>query len=144
MIDRDGRLFHVILNFLRDGAAVLPSDEADLEALVVEARYYLLPDLAKQVRCSGSGAGAGPGGWWWLVVVGKKASMAGATRKVKGKDHNAWAQRCHAQAAYSADCSSSSRVARTVSDIRKKKKRERTVWADPTEESHCCCFDLCP
>merc|ERR1719201_122637 len=43
MIDRDGRLFHVILNFLRDGAAVLPSDEADLEA-----RYYLLPDLAKQ------------------------------------------------------------------------------------------------
>lgn len=39
-IDRDPKHFGVILNFLRDGFAVLPRDEQALREIMVEAAYY--------------------------------------------------------------------------------------------------------
>ena len=39
-IDRDPKHFALILNFLRDGFAVLPRDEQVLTEIMVEAAYY--------------------------------------------------------------------------------------------------------
>ena len=39
-IDRDPKHFALILNFLRDGFAVLPRDEQALTEIMVEAAYY--------------------------------------------------------------------------------------------------------
>jgi hypothetical protein len=39
-IDRDPKHFGLILNFLRDGLAVLPRDEQALREIMVEAAYY--------------------------------------------------------------------------------------------------------
>ncbi len=39
-VDRDPKHFALILNFLRDGFAVLPRDEQVLTEIMVEAAYY--------------------------------------------------------------------------------------------------------
>ena len=39
-IDRDPKHFALILNFLRDGFAVLPRDEQALTEIMVEAAHY--------------------------------------------------------------------------------------------------------
>ena len=39
-VDRDPKHFGVILNYLRDGFAVLPRDEQALREIMVEAAYY--------------------------------------------------------------------------------------------------------
>ena len=39
-IDRDPKHFALILNFLRDGFAVLPRDEQALTEIMVEAAFY--------------------------------------------------------------------------------------------------------
>ncbi|KAL3941268.1 MAG: hypothetical protein SGARI_000663 [Bacillariaceae sp.] len=51
-IDRDGRHFHHILNYLRCHGAVvtLPTDALSKEELVVEADFYGIQDLVKAVR----------------------------------------------------------------------------------------------
>ena len=43
-VDRDPKHFALILNFLRDGFAVLPRDEQALTEIMVEAAHY-------KVRC---------------------------------------------------------------------------------------------
>ena len=42
-IDRDPKHFALILNFLRDGFAVLPRDEQALTEIMVEAAHYKVP-----------------------------------------------------------------------------------------------------
>ncbi len=42
-IDRDGRLFGILLNALRTEALLIPSDFHDYEALAVEIEFYQLP-----------------------------------------------------------------------------------------------------
>ena len=54
-IDRDGRHFHDVLNFLRDGREkwVRPTDETVLRELLNEAEYYGLDVLMTALRkCS--------------------------------------------------------------------------------------------
>ncbi|GMS88446.1 hypothetical protein PENTCL1PPCAC_10621, partial [Pristionchus entomophagus] len=47
-IDRDSRIFPVILAFLRDGSSLpLPRDEWMLQRIAHEARYFNLPDLER-------------------------------------------------------------------------------------------------
>lgn len=48
-IDRDPKHFALILNFLRDGFAVLPRDEQALTEIMVEAAHY-------KARCTLSSA----------------------------------------------------------------------------------------
>ncbi|BDA46507.1 probable BTB/POZ domain-containing protein KCTD7 at N-terminal half [Coccomyxa sp. Obi] len=51
-LDRDGRHFHDILNFLRDGAFTYPEDGADFKYLLelrAEAEYYCLASLVEQI-----------------------------------------------------------------------------------------------
>ena len=53
-IDRDGKYFQHILNFLRVGGNVvspLPAVEASREALAVEADFYGLEDLCMPFKC---------------------------------------------------------------------------------------------
>jgi len=45
VIERSGKHFDAILNFLRDGSIALPESKAELSELYVEARYYLIQDL---------------------------------------------------------------------------------------------------
>ncbi|KAI2578016.1 potassium channel tetramerization domain containing 13 [Homo sapiens] len=59
LIDRSGRHFGTILNYLRDGSVPLPESTRELGELLGEARYYLVQgliedcQLALQVRAFG-------------------------------------------------------------------------------------------
>ncbi|OQR71269.1 BTB/POZ domain-containing protein KCTD1-like [Tropilaelaps mercedesae] len=49
-IDRDGKLFRHILNYLRCGHLVLPDDFHELELLREEAKYYDIPTLTREIE----------------------------------------------------------------------------------------------
>lgn len=48
LIDRCGKHFAKILNFLRDGFVPLPDNQHELNELLIEAKYYLIQDLIDQ------------------------------------------------------------------------------------------------
>eukprot|EP00891_Asterochloris_glomerata_P003756 jgi/Astpho2/3756/fgenesh1_pg.00060_%23_56_t len=50
-VDRDPKHFRLILNFLRDGTAALPSDPIELQEIKQEAEFFQLEDLKQQVVC---------------------------------------------------------------------------------------------
>ncbi|VDM69148.1 unnamed protein product [Strongylus vulgaris] len=50
LIDRSGRHFGVILDFLRDGFVPLPDCRVEVEQILAEARYYLVQDLAAECQ----------------------------------------------------------------------------------------------
>eukprot|EP00051_Salpingoeca_urceolata_P023952 m.413447 g.413447 ORF g.413447 m.413447 type:complete len:149 (+) comp20173_c0_seq2:91-537(+) len=50
-VDRDGRLFHYILNFLRDGTVPLPDSEADRRMLLTEVCWYRRARLGEAGHC---------------------------------------------------------------------------------------------
>lgn len=52
MIDRCGKHFGTILNFLRDGVAPLPEAQKGLAELLAEAKYYCISDLAESCERS--------------------------------------------------------------------------------------------
>ena len=45
LIDRCGKHFPLILNFLRDGTVPLPQNEVELQEVLIEAKYYLIEQL---------------------------------------------------------------------------------------------------
>jgi hypothetical protein len=49
-IDRDGKLFRHVLNFMRTGYVSLPSAFDDHEGLLVEARFYELNEMVRQLE----------------------------------------------------------------------------------------------
>ncbi len=49
-IDRDPTFFHYILNYLRNGCVVLPNETDELEQLSVEAEYYGVDELVKEIE----------------------------------------------------------------------------------------------
>lgn len=48
LIDRCGKHFGTILNFLRDDSVPLPDNQRDLQELMTEARYYCISELVEQ------------------------------------------------------------------------------------------------
>ena len=46
LIDRCGKHFGTILNYLRDGGVPLPESRREIEELLAEAKYYLVQGLA--------------------------------------------------------------------------------------------------
>jgi len=50
LIERSGKHFGTVLNYLRDGAAPLPEQRQDLEELLAEAKYYCVKELETQVE----------------------------------------------------------------------------------------------
>jgi hypothetical protein len=49
-IDRDGKLFRHVLNFLRTSRLVLPENFNDFEALIAEAKFYELETMVTQLE----------------------------------------------------------------------------------------------
>ena len=49
-IDRDGKTFRHILNYMRTNRVVLPESFSDYESLVDEAKYYELDAMVKQIE----------------------------------------------------------------------------------------------
>lgn len=47
MIDRCGKHFGTILNFLRDGSVPLPDNSRDMAELLTEAKYYCISELVE-------------------------------------------------------------------------------------------------
>ncbi|XP_078468138.1 BTB/POZ domain-containing adapter for CUL3-mediated RhoA degradation protein 2 [Lampetra planeri] len=52
LIDRCGKHFGTILNFLRDGAVPLPESRTEIEELLTEAKYYLVQGLGQQCHAA--------------------------------------------------------------------------------------------
>jgi len=50
LIDRDGKHFGAILNYLRDGIIRIPTNKQDLYELLKEAQFYLLEDVIRQCQ----------------------------------------------------------------------------------------------
>jgi len=48
-IDRDGKYFRFILNYLRDGDVLIPDDTFIKKSVIVEARFYALKELEKRI-----------------------------------------------------------------------------------------------
>ncbi|KAM3177615.1 BTB/POZ domain-containing adapter for CUL3-mediated RhoA degradation protein 3 [Hymenolepis weldensis] len=47
LLDRSGKHFHLVLNYLRDGSVPLPDSRQDLEELLIETRFYCLEGLRR-------------------------------------------------------------------------------------------------
>lgn len=47
LIDRCGKHFPLILNFLRDGTVPLPQNEVELKEVLIEAKYYCIEQLVE-------------------------------------------------------------------------------------------------
>lgn len=47
MVDRCGKHFGTILNFLRDGSVPLPDSTREMAELLAEAKYYCISELAE-------------------------------------------------------------------------------------------------
>ena len=50
LIDRCGKHFGTILNFLRDGTVPLPESRRELLELQKEAKYYLIEELVRTIE----------------------------------------------------------------------------------------------
>ncbi|XP_019854127.1 PREDICTED: BTB/POZ domain-containing adapter for CUL3-mediated RhoA degradation protein 3-like [Amphimedon queenslandica] len=50
LIDRSGKHFGLILNFLRDGSVALPESKKECTELLAEAKFYLIDDLSDAVE----------------------------------------------------------------------------------------------
>lgn len=50
MIDRCGKHFGIILNFLRDGSIPLPENPREIAELLAEAKYYCVAELGKNLE----------------------------------------------------------------------------------------------
>ena len=50
MLDRCGRHFGLVLNFLRDGSVPLPEDSRELEEVLKEAQYYRVQGLVQHCQ----------------------------------------------------------------------------------------------
>ena len=50
LIDRSGKYFGVVLNFLRDGTVALPDSRRELLEILQEAKYYLVQDLVNLIE----------------------------------------------------------------------------------------------
>lgn len=49
-IDRDGKVFRFVLNFMRTGHLSLPQNFDDYETLLEEAKYYQLDEMCRQIE----------------------------------------------------------------------------------------------
>lgn len=56
-IDRDGKAFRYVLNFMRTGRLSLPVNFDDFETLLEEARYYQLTEMVNQIEAKSGSAG---------------------------------------------------------------------------------------
>uniref|UniRef100_UPI00358E70B0 BTB/POZ domain-containing adapter for CUL3-mediated RhoA degradation protein 3-like n=1 Tax=Myxine glutinosa TaxID=7769 RepID=UPI00358E70B0 len=52
LIDRSGKYFGTVLNYLRDGAVPMPECRTEIEELQTEAKYYLVQGLVDQCQAA--------------------------------------------------------------------------------------------
>mmetsp|Transcript_55268 Transcript_55268/g.140138 ORF Transcript_55268/g.140138 Transcript_55268/m.140138 type:complete len:289 (-) Transcript_55268:89-955(-) len=90
-IDRDGRNFHHILNFLRDGKYPVALARREREEVVREASFYGLEAMAAHLRADlgtwqdGGSGGSGEGG-----VLSQAVSASEATEMVMSRGLEEW------------------------------------------------------
>lgn len=49
LIDRSGKHFGTILNYLRDGKVPMPDAKTELKELLIETKFYCLQELSNEV-----------------------------------------------------------------------------------------------
>lgn len=52
LIDRCGKHFGTVLNYLRDGVVPLPESRRETEELLAEAKYYLVQGLVDECQAA--------------------------------------------------------------------------------------------
>lgn len=67
LIDRSGRHFGTILNYLRDGSVPLPESTRELGELLGEARYYLVQGLIEDCQLALQVRAVTP--TFWVLVL---------------------------------------------------------------------------
>lgn len=65
LIDRCGKHFGTILNYLRDGAVPLPESRREIEELLAEAKYYLVQGLVDECQAALQVGTGLRGSWGW-------------------------------------------------------------------------------
>ena len=86
---KKGKHFGTILNYLRDGFIVIPSDLQARKELLVEAQYYQLSGLIDLLTCQNVENCK----WSWSGNCSKKVSIVDSSRNVrvnKGYKKSVW------------------------------------------------------
>lgn len=68
LIDRCGKHFGTILNYLRDDTIILPQNRQEIKELMAEAKYYLIQGLVSVCQTAlqvGSSSGLRSRRWGW-------------------------------------------------------------------------------
>lgn len=83
LIDRCGKHFGTILNYLRDGAVPLPESRREIEELLAEAKYYLVQGLVDECQAA--------------LQVGRRAAdksvpLAAGMRRLHWVGSSVWAE----------------------------------------------------
>lgn len=71
LIDRCGKHFGTILNYLRDGAVPLPESRREIEELLAEAKYYLVQGLVDECQAALQVGTGLRGCWGWAASSGQ-------------------------------------------------------------------------
>lgn len=71
LIDRCGKHFGTILNYLRDGAVPLPESRREIEELLAEAKYYLVQGLVDECQAALQVGTGLRGSWGWAAASGQ-------------------------------------------------------------------------
>ena len=85
-IDRDGVLFRYVLDFLRNRKIVLPENFHERERLRVEAEFYRLPEMVRQVNAVMKAGAVGTAGS--NLLLSKNASLADVTASLNNDISN--------------------------------------------------------
>lgn len=94
LIDRCGKHFGTILNYLRDGAVPLPESRREIEELLAEAKYYLVQGLVDECQAALQVGTGLRGQLGWAAASGQSGIFSWSSRGGLGGWDGNWNSLC--------------------------------------------------